>query len=252
MTDAESYYRTWEPLLPASFAVRGTAVVVAPHPDDEIVGCGGVVVAHREAGEEVHVVVMTDGGLGNPGGEGGPGYTSLRREETRRALDLVGGAHHHFLDYPDGKLRETWKPVEDLVRLFERVEPATVLLPSPYEVHPDHRATSLMVFRAVRALAAPPHLFCYEVGAMMPANVLLDITPHMLKKEEAITAFPSQLMHQDLIGKVRALNHARTVNVDDAAVRYAEAYVHVRPEEADRFLELVEGLLRVTDGMSPA
>lgn len=246
-----AHYRPWEPLLPASWAVKGTALVVAPHPDDEILGCGGVVVAHREQGVDVHVAVMTDGGLGNPGGEGGPEYVALRKQETLRALDLLGGAQHHFLDYADGALRDNWEPVEDLVGLMDRVRPKTLLVPSPYEVHPDHRATSLIAFRAVRAAAEPTEILCYEVGAMMPANLLLDITPHMLKKEEAIQAFPSQLLHQDLIAKVRALNHARTVNVDDAAIRYAEAYLRVFPEQADGFLDAVDQVLRITDGMGP-
>ncbi len=247
-----SHYRPWEPLLPATWAVKGTALVVAPHPDDEILGCGGVVAAHREQGVDVHVAVMTDGGLGNPGGEGGPEYVALRKEETLRALDLLGGAEHHFLDYADGSLQGNWKPVEDLVGLMDRVRPKTVLLPSPYEVHPDHRATSLIAFRAVRAAADDPEILCYEVGAMMPANLLLDITPQMLKKEEAVRAFPSQLLHHDLVAKVRALNHARTVNVDEEAIRYAEAYLRVEPAHADAFLDAVEQVLRLTDGMGPA
>ena len=247
-----AHYRPWEPLLPATWAVKGTALVVAPHPDDEILGCGGVVAAHRDQGVEVHVAVMTDGGLGNPGGDGGPEYVALRKEETLRALDLLGGAEHHFLDYPDGSLKDNWGPVGDLVSLIDRVRPTTLLLPSPYEVHPDHRATSLIAFRAVRAAAEKPELLCYEVGAMMPANLLLDITPQMLKKEAAVRAFPSQLLHHDLVTKVRALNHARTVNVDDAAIRYAEAYLRVDPARADGFLDIVEQLLRLTDDMGPS
>ncbi len=246
------HYRPFEPLLPASWAVQGTALVVAPHPDDEILGCGGVVIAHREQGVDVHIAMMTDGGLGNPDGEGGPEYVALRKQETMRALELLGGAEHHFLDYQDAGLRDTWKPVEDLVALMDRVRPRTVLVPSPYEVHPDHRAASLMAFRALRAATEAPQILCYEVGAMMPANLLLDITPQMLRKEEAVRAFPSQLLHHDLIGKVRALNHARTVNVDDAAIRYAEAYLRVEAGRADEFLEAVERLIRLTDGMAPS
>jgi LmbE family N-acetylglucosaminyl deacetylase len=187
--------------------------------------------------------------MGNPGGEGGAEYTALRREETRRALDLIGGATHHFLDHPDGRLGASWRPVHDLVRLMDQIQPAVVLFPSPYEVHPDHRAASLMTFRAARMLQNPPALYCYEVGAMMPANLLVDITPYMLRKERALSAFPSQMLHQDLVGKVRALNHARTVNVDDPTVQYAEAYLHVAAAEMDAFVRAVDHLLLLTDGM---
>ena len=139
-----THYRDWEPLLPPSAVIHGTALVVAPHPDDEVAGCGGMIIAHRDAGEDVHVAVLTDGARGNPTGSGGPDYTALRREETRRCAEAVGGFTAHFLDYPDGGLKDTLAPAQDLVELMNRIRPATVFLPSPYEVHPDHRAASLL------------------------------------------------------------------------------------------------------------
>ena len=61
----------------------------------------------------------------------------------------------------------------------------------------------------------------------------------------------SQLMHQDVIGKVRAINRCRTVNVDDETVRYAEAYIRVEPSQAEAFVDAVERVLEITDGMRP-
>ena len=246
-----THYREWEPLLPARDLIHGTTLVVAPHPDDEIAGCGGMIIAHREAGQEVHVAVLTDGAAGNPAGSGGPDYTALRREETQRCAEAVGGFTSHFLDHPDGGLRDTLKPAEDLMRLVNQVRPASVFFPSPYEVHPDHRAASLLTFRAMRAVADETALYLFEIGAMMPANLLVDITPYMLQKEKAMEVYFSQLLHQDMVGKVRAINRSRTVNVDDDAVRYAEAYIRVEPSEADRFVEAVEQVLEITDGMRP-
>ena len=246
-----TYFRGWELLLPPSAIIRGRAMVVAPHPDDEIVGCGGALVAHRKAGEEVDVVVLTDGGMGNPDGEGGPAYVALRREETMRAVQLAGGAHHHFLDYKDGHLSDSWKPADELQGLLEKLKPTTVFFPSPYEVHPDHRAASLHLLRAVRNLEVKPQLLAYEIGGFMTPNLLLDITPHMLQKEQALTAFPSQLLHQDLVGKVRALNHARSVNVDDPAIRYVEAYLRLEGEAIAEFLECLDRLLGLTEQMRP-
>lgn len=245
----DAYYRTFEPLRPVSHFVKGRLLVVAPHPDDEMVGCGGLLIAHRQAGQPVDVVVMTDGNLGNPDGGGGPDYTRLRREETKRAIELAGGASHHFLDYPDGGLSRTLQPAEDLRALLSRTNPATVVFPSPYEVHPDHRATFLHVIRALRSLSSLPTLLCYEVGGFMTPNVLIDITHLMIQKEKALLAYPSQLLHQDLVAKVRALNHARTVNVDDPLVRYAEAYLMLRPEELEELLSSLDQVFRLTERM---
>ena len=246
-----THWRTFEPLLPASRLIHGTALVVAPHPDDEVVGCGGLVVAHREAGETVHVVVMTDGGRGNPGGSGGADYQALRKEETRRALACVGGAEVHFLDYADGSLKDSARPAEDILRLLERHRPATLIAPSPWEVHPDHRAASLWGLRAASRWDGPLQVYLYEVGAFMPVNVLIDVTSWMLQKEQALAVYGSQLLHQDLVGKVRSLNRARTVNVDDPAVRYVEAYCRLESARIPEYLERVEAVLEVIDAMTP-
>jgi LmbE family N-acetylglucosaminyl deacetylase len=246
-----THYRTWEPLLPARAIVHGRCLVLAPHPDDELIGCGGAIMAHREAGAEVDVLVMTDGGLGNPGGAGGADYTSMRKEEARLAVEHLGGATLHFLDHPDGRLKDAHGAVSEITSFIQRAEPASIFLPSPYEVHPDHRATALHAFRALRGLAKVPKIYCFEIGAMMPANLLIDITPFMLRKEAALKHYHSQLLHQDLAGKMRALNRARTVNVDDSAISHAEALIHVEAAQRESFLEAVERLLVITDAMSP-
>ena len=56
-----SHYRSWQPLLAPDHLVRGKALVLAPHPDDEVIGCGGAILAHNDAGAEVVVALITDG-----------------------------------------------------------------------------------------------------------------------------------------------------------------------------------------------
>lgn len=246
-----THYRPWEPLLPASWTVRGTLLVVAPHPDDEVLGCGGVVAAHRDAGAAVHVALVTDGGLGNVGAASNPTYVAERKAEARRAVESLGGAQHHFLDHADGSLKDNEAPIDDIAALVKQVAPATVLIPSPYEVHPDHRAACLLAARALQSVGYAGELLSYEVGAMMPANLLIDVTAYMDRIEAALRAFPSQLLHQDLIGKCQAHHHARTVNVGDPAIRYAEAYVRVEMSRLSDWLRSVEETLELTDGMRP-
>ena len=246
-----TYYRPWEPLLPASWAVKGTLLIVAPHPDDEVLGCGGLLAVHRDNGADVHVVILTDGGLGNVGEAASPSYVAERKEEARQAVEVLGGAQHHFLDHRDGSLKETEEPIAQIQSLIDQVEPATVLLPSPFEVHPDHRAACLLGFHALEAAGFAGEVLCYEVGAMMPANLLIDVSPLMDRKVAALRAFPSQLLHQDLVAKCRANHEARTVNVGDPNIRYAEAYLRVDSGRAQAFLAAVETLLTLSDGMGP-
>src|SRR5690349_12478109 len=72
-------------------------LVLAPHPDDEVIGCGGLVALHLREGRAVRVVVATDGGQA--------GEPAERQRESRAALaSLGGGAEIEFLNFPDRAL----------------------------------------------------------------------------------------------------------------------------------------------------
>ena len=247
-----TYLRPWEPLVGPEHVVKGDLLVLAPHPDDEVIGCGGLIAAHRELGHAVSVVVMTDGGKGDPtGGFGGASYSDLRRGEAREAARRIGGAEIEFLRHPDGGLAASADAVEDLLRILDARRPATVAFPSPFEVHPDHRATALHLASAWPRLAARPALLAYEIGGFMPANLLLDVTRFAERKADAIRAYSSQLAHMDIPAKVGALNLARTVNIADAGVKACEAYCLVRSDRLAAYMAAAEATVRLVDGMGP-
>ena len=86
---------------------RGRVLVVAPHPDDEALGCGGALIQHRKQGDRVKVVFVTDGAAGGKLGHyAGLNYRELRRDEARRAGAILGVDELVFWEYPDGRLAE--------------------------------------------------------------------------------------------------------------------------------------------------
>ena len=133
-------------------------LVLAPHPDDEVLAAAALIARTREAGGAVHVVVATDG-------EAGVNRTraadlrAARRAETRRALGDLGVAPTdvEFLGYADAGLAAAWSErwrtargdgddvagaavVDALRAAFRAARPDTVVLPMPVDAHPDHRA----------------------------------------------------------------------------------------------------------------
>jgi LmbE family N-acetylglucosaminyl deacetylase len=247
------YVRPWEPLLGAEHVVRGPLLVLAPHPDDEVIGCGGLIAMHLERGAKVRIMVMTDGGKGDPTGAlSGDAYRRLRQDEAREAARRIGGAKVVFLDHPDFGLAAAERAVDDLAREIGAFAPTTLAFPSPFELHPDHRATAVHAHAACKRLAAPPsRLMAYEIGGFQPANLLVDIRPWADRKAHAIEAYASQLPYQDIVGKVRALNRARTVNIDDRAVDAVEGFCLVDPARADAYFAAAEVLVRLVDSMGP-
>ncbi|MGQ0553786.1 MAG: PIG-L deacetylase family protein [Planctomycetota bacterium] len=220
------------PLHDLSRVPRGPVLVVAPHPDDEIIGCGGAIALHRRRGDAVTVALVT-------GGEGG-GRADVRLAESRRSAAAMGGAQTECLGVADGGVARAADLPARLAALVARLQPAVVYAPSPFEMHPDHVATlhavaaallgALPMQRAGSGAGAPsgaPLLLLYEVNTESMASFLLDISAVVAEKRAAMAAFASQHGLVDITRKTEARALARTVNVDLPAVTHAEAYLEL-------------------------
>ncbi|HED66183.1 MAG TPA: glycosyltransferase [Planctomycetes bacterium] len=231
-------------------------LVIAPHPDDEVFGCGGMLAWHGELGAEVRILVLTDGGAGDPEARTDE-IRATRREESLAAGRALGDFEYRFLGFPDGALGTEDRLAERLREEIADFDPALVYAPSPLELHPDHRAASAASLAALRSLAAElggeRRALLYGVNAQVPAGVLFDTTPVAAKKRAAIACFESQLAYQDLAAKCDACDRARTVNVEDPKVETIEGFVDLPwdalgplERSAASLLTLVQGAERST------
>lgn len=199
-----------------------SALVLAPHADDEVFGCGGAILQHVQGGTRVDVIVLTDGAAG--------GAPDVRRAESIAAAQVLGYGEPVFWELADRALVYT----EALVlRLLSHMEAAGVDLlyaPSPWEIHPDHRQASAIALEAARRYQRPVRLALYEVGAPLQPNFLLDISAVLSAKEAAMACFASQLQNQNYAQQMGALNRYRTYTLP-RDVSAAEAYRLVLPTE---------------------
>jgi LmbE family N-acetylglucosaminyl deacetylase len=196
-------------------------LVLAPHPDDEVIGCGGLVALHLRDGRPVHVVVCTDGAQAGDGAQ--------REAESRAALAMLGDATIEFLRFPDRELENVSELDEQLAAILRQQKPDLIAVPSPLEIHPDHIALS----RAFCDLIArDPSLFAglavarvafYEVSAPLRPNALVDITSVAETKYAAIDAHASQAAIRNYTSYARGLNAWRAMTLPPQ-VAFAEAY----------------------------
>lgn len=200
------------------------ALIFAPHPDDEVFGCGGAAALLEQRGVAIDVVVLTDG-AGYFAGEERQAVTRIRKVETNAALAVLGLRPAQFWGIPDRSLvyDEVWN--QRVQRALQGVD--LVFAPSPTEVHPDHAATGRAVLKAAQSLAeqgsVPPSILFYEVGAPLLPNFLLDITSVWDQKKRAMLCFESQQSVQDYARHIEGLNTFRTYTLE-ACVTHAEAY----------------------------
>lgn len=235
------------PLKPFSAVPGGRVAVLAPHPDDEVIGCGGAIALHAARGDRVVVVHLTDGAGGDAARDAAVEIARVRKAEARAAGEVLGVREFESLDFPDGGLRPGGAFEAGLSGILARLSPDVVYAPSPFEHHPDHRATTLLLAGALRDGPARPRVILYEVNEPQQASYLLDVTPVFERKREALERFGSQRASMDIVRKTLDANRARTVNVDLPEVAAAEAYVEVHPERLDEWASRVTELRRVLE-----
>jgi LmbE family N-acetylglucosaminyl deacetylase len=131
------------------------ALLFSPHQDDETLGCGGTVIKKSDAGAQVGIVYMTDGGGSHGHLMPGPQLSALRMQEAVAAAHVLGvnQSQVHFLGYEDGRLEtHLAEALPATVTLLQQYRPEEVYVPYAGEPPADHRATNHIV-RAALALA---------------------------------------------------------------------------------------------------
>jgi len=197
-------------------------LVLAPHPDDEVIGCGGLVALHLRDGRQVRVVIVTDGAEA--------GNAEVREDESQRALSVLGAAPVEFLRFRDRHLDEEAGALQDRLReILTSFKPDLIAVPSPVEIHPDHAALSRAFCELIQndaslfAALAVARVAFYEVGYPIRPNTLIDITTVAAKKYAAIACHTSQLAFRDYVSYARGLNAYRAMTLEPTT-HYAEGY----------------------------
>ena len=198
----------WDNIAPIALddlAPTGLILVIAPHPDDETLGCGGLIASAKDAGRAVLVVVLTDGAASHTGSLSYPAehMAALRADELRCAGAQLGLSDSDLasLSLPDGRLAD-----EDADALAERIGAVAgdipigaIFAPGLDDPHPDHR----MAARAAEVLTRrhgallwnyPIRAHVIDAFAQSPADLVrLDIACVIERKRAALNCHASQL-----------------------------------------------------------
>lgn len=198
-------------------------LVFAPHPDDEAIGCGGLLVRLAQAGVPLRVVLVTDGG-----GAGGlpPGAAAVRQQEFRESLQVLGVAEHRMLGFPDGGLVAATPLFDAVAREVRDFAPDWVVGPSAADAHRDHRCVAQAIRRAALAEPGVQRSLEYETWGTLPATHMLDITDQLAVKLDALGRHATALAQMDYARAAAGLAHYRGLLLAEKRVAAAgEAYL---------------------------
>ena len=197
-------------------------LVFAPHPDDEIFGCGGALARHQLAGDRIHVILLTSGDY-DGSGMSDAAYVRTRLQESAEAARLLGVERPKAWGLQDRAIIYGEELIDRMRRAIDEAGADVVYAPSPWELHPDHRTVAMAAIESVRRRDEHVSLYLYEVSAPLRPNFLLDVTPVWPLKFQAMQAFRSQEEKLPYASFISALNRFRALTVFPVA-EYVEAF----------------------------
>lgn len=176
-------------------------LAIAAHRDDVEQTCGGTLLAMRALGLETAIVDLTQGEAGTRGS------AEDRAAESAEAARILEVEHREALDIPDGRVENTYENRLKIVAVLRRLRPRVVILPYWLGRHPDHYTTATLGYEAcfLSGLAkidtgTAPHRPFKIVYASIYADVrptfVVDITPHIETRFQALMAYRSQYANQ--------------------------------------------------------
>ena len=221
--------------------MTASVLVVAAHPDDEVLGCGGTIARHADAGDQVQVLIVAEGATSRQEQrdriQAGDELSALA-QAAQMAGSILGAAGVELLDLPDNRL-DSLDRLDLIKRLEERIDrhqPQVVYVHHAGDVNVDHRRLHEAVVTACRPTPGQPvrRLLSFEVASSSewqppgsaPAfhpNWFVDISDQWQRKRDALVAYASEM---------RPWPHARSLEALEHLARWRGAQVGVEAAEA--------------------
>ncbi len=213
-------------------------MIVAAHPDDEVLGCGGTIARHTAEGAEVHVLFLADGVSARGAGRAPEEEISARQDAARRAAKVLGAETPRFTGLPDNRLDGL--DLLDIVKAVEEVvaelRPAIVYTHHGGDLNVDHALVHRAVVTACRPLPESPVRALYafetvsstewsspEMGEAFRPNHFVDIGETLAHKLEALECYAQE---------IRPFPHARSREGVEALARLRGCSVGLEAAEA--------------------
>jgi LmbE family N-acetylglucosaminyl deacetylase len=178
-------------------------LVLAPHPDDEIIGCGGTLLKFIRAGARVIVVHATDGAA-SAALQDAPTETrgTIRLQEARTVAESIGFSETLFWKERNGAFECTEPCIKELRKTIESVRPTLVFTPFVTDVHDEHLVLNRVLARALENLSwdcSSMRVLSYEVWSLTPASTYCDVTDVMKRVEELLLLYKTAMKVDDFV-----------------------------------------------------
>lgn len=216
--------------------MQDKVLVVAPHPDDETLGCGGTLLKHKNSGDKIYWMIVTN----IQSKDGWPEEeVQKRQKEIHQVADMYGFEKIFKLDFPTTMLDTI--PYNDLIAkmsaVIQEVKPSIVYLPNRSDVHTDHQVTFKVAVSCCKNFRAPfiNKILMYECLSeteFAPAlredaftlNVFVDISEYFNRKLEIFKVYGSEVMEPPFPRSIETVTSLARYRGSRIGKEYGEAF----------------------------
>jgi len=237
LASTTDYFSSFVRPIPIRAPFGKSMLVVAPHQDDEAIGCGGALALQVRSGNSAAIVMLHAGS----GEEAALGLTAeaimeLRNEESRRCAAVLNLPPPVFLNHHN-LADEVPQATDEVLRLIREKRVDALFVPFVLDGHPDHRTANRIVAAALQQISWDVRVFGYEVWGLCVPNVMVILDDVMPDKLRMIACFDYANKAIDYVRSTEGLNmfHSRMLGAGEC--RYAERFFELPREE---YIALVE------------
>ena len=187
-------------------------VVIAPHPDDEILGCGGLLLKAQENKCKISIIFLSSGGVDE---------IEIREREALKVASELNITDIKFLRLEDSNVLSKIE-YEKICTELQSFRPDIILLPFIFDKHNDHINSNRILLEMPEEFDT--EVWCYQVYSTMPCNGYLDITAIAERKYKIMSLYKSQIDHFDYVNWNRGLNAFNSKYAHDTKKKYIESY----------------------------
>ena len=202
-------------------------LVLSPHPDDEIIGCGGTIIKLLKVGANIHCLYLTDGS-NTSALEGYPGHIrkTIREAEAKKVARILGVSDTIFWKEEDSKLKASHKNVRRLLRILQRINPKIIFVPFVDSRHQDHVTANSILKKALVEYNLDLkniQILSYEVESLIPQNLYCDISDEFKQKINILNEYRIPMKVVNYVGRCTALNSYQAKKLHNNTT-FAEAF----------------------------
>lgn len=214
-------------------------LVVATHPDDETLGCGGTLFNHKNRGDRIHWLIVTE----QPNSGSNSSFFEQKKSEIKKICAFYDFDSVNLLSIPTTKVDEVAKSklIDKISKVFCEVKPSVIYLPFCHDVHSDHRCVFDAAYSFTKSFRFPfiKEVYMMETlsetefspaiaGHAFTPNVFVNITSFIGKKIEAIQIYKSEIQEHPFPRSIENIKALALHRGATAGVKFAESFMLVK------------------------